>query len=119
MKDKVLFAISGSLAGAVNGLLGAGGGMILVPMLIRVCKLEPRKALPCSIAAILPMSAVSAFRYVKNTGINILSLWPYLLGGLAGGILAGLLFPKVNVVWLRRTLGIFILYAGVRMLIGV
>ena len=117
MKTKILYAISGALAGIVNGLFGAGGGLILVPMLVRACKLEPRKALPCSVAAILPMSAVSAFRYVTRESITFISLWPFLVGGLIGGVAAGLLYPHVKVIWLRRALGAFILYAGIRMLL--
>ena len=40
--------------------------------------------------------------------------WPYLLGGVAGGLLSGLFFKKVPVVWLRRGFGLLILYGGVK-----
>ena len=37
-------ALAGAAAGSVNGLFGAGGGMVLVPMLIRFGRLEDKKA---------------------------------------------------------------------------
>ena len=41
---------------------------------------------------------------------------PYLIGGLAGGILSGLVFKKVSVTLLRRAFGLLILYGGVKAL---
>ena len=35
MSKNIKYAVTGGLAGAVNGLFGAGGGMVLVPLLIR------------------------------------------------------------------------------------
>ena len=32
--------ISGALAGAINGLFGAGGGMVLVPLLTLLTKID-------------------------------------------------------------------------------
>lgn len=115
MKKKWICALSGALTGIVNGLFGAGGGLILVPLLIRAAKLEARRALPTSVLIILPMCAVSAARYLARENIGLQPLLPYLAGGLAGGILAGLTFDRFPVTWLRRILGVFILYAGVKM----
>ena len=42
MKRKSRYAVSGVLAGVVNGLFGGGGGMVLVPLLRRWCGLEER-----------------------------------------------------------------------------
>ena len=39
---------------------------------------------------------------------------PYLLGGVAGGLLSGLFFKKISAVWLRRGFGLLILYGGIR-----
>ena len=115
MKNKFIYILAGALTGIVNGLFGAGGGLILVPFLIRILKMDTGKALPTSVAIILPMSAVSAFRYVIKEQIIFWDLVPYLIGGLTGGIIAGLTFNNFSPVWLRRILGAFIVYAGIKM----
>ena len=46
MKEKWKYALSGAAAGTANGLFGAGGGMILVPLLTRWAKLPDKKPLP-------------------------------------------------------------------------
>ena len=115
MKKHGLCALAGALAGLANGLFGAGGGLLLVPMLIRVIKLDVRRALPTSVAVILPMCAVSAAQYLAREQVDFLDLLPYLAGGLAGGIVAGLTFNRFSAVWLRRILGVFMINAGIKM----
>jgi len=111
---KLKYISAGLLAGCVNGLLGAGGGLILVPMFSGVCGLEQKKALATSVAVILPLCIVSAFFYLKD-GLGV-SLTPYLLGGIAGGFIAGKVFGKIPAGILRRIFGVMILYSAYRML---
>ena len=40
-------------AGAINGLFSAGGGMLLVPMLTLIVKLDEKDVFPTSVAVIL------------------------------------------------------------------
>lgn len=103
---------SGAAAGFANGLFGAGGGMILVPLLTRWCHMEERKVFPTAICVMLPLCIVSLFIYLQHGVLDFHSTWPYLAGGLAGGILGGLLYPKVPTKWLHRLLGLVILYGG-------
>ncbi|MDR0863198.1 MAG: TSUP family transporter, partial [Oscillospiraceae bacterium] len=60
MSQKMKFAVAGALAGAANGLFGAGGGIFLVPLFTRWAKLEDKRAYATSVAVILPLSIVSA-----------------------------------------------------------
>ena len=109
-------AAAGICAGAVNGLFGAGGGMVLVPLLTMWTDLEEDEIFPASISVILPMCLVSL---VLSPGDlpNALSLSvPYLIGGAGGGILAGLLGKRIPTVWLHRLLGCLILWGGIRYL---
>lgn len=117
MKRKSRYAVSGVLAGVVNGLFGGGGGMVLVPLLRRWCGLEGRKAFATCVAVILPLCVVSAAVYVLRRGVDAALAAPYLLGGLAGGFLGGRLFPKVSAGWLRYLFAAFLVYGGVRYLL--
>lgn len=114
MKSKVKQAVTGALAGAANGFFGSGGGLFLVPLFTRWLHMEQKKAFATSVAVILPLSAVSLAVYFWRGGLDFTGTLPYLLGGLAGGLLSGKLFDKVPVTLLRRVLGVLILYGGVR-----
>ena len=60
----------GFIAGIISGLFTAGGGLIIVPALLHVLKLEPRKARATSVFCILPMVLVISFFYGQNNYIN-------------------------------------------------
>ena len=117
MNDKVKAAVSGGAAGIINGFIGSGGGMLLVPLLTSWLKLDSKKAFATSLAVILPLSLVSAAVYFFTDTFDINAALPYLAGGLAGGIAAGKLFKKVSPTVLRRILGAVIIYGGVRCLL--
>ena len=106
----------GAIAGAVNGLLGTGGGMILVPRLGKLGKLEEEQVFPSSVGIILPLCIVS----LAVSGLEAPLPWraalPYLLGAIPGGLLAGILGRQIRVSWLHRALGIVILWGGIRYL---
>ena len=62
------YGICGAAAGAVNGLFGAGGGMVLVPMLIRFAGLEDKKAFSSATAnASIPEHARNACLSMRST----------------------------------------------------
>ncbi len=111
---KLRYAVTGALAGAANGFFGAGGGMFLVPLLVKWTKMENRKAFATSVAVILPLSLASLVIYGLRGGLDINAAWPYLLGGALGGIIAGRIFKKIDMLWLRRAFGLLIIYGGVR-----
>lgn len=108
--------LAGALAGTVNGLFGAGGGMVLIPLLTFCTSLKEEEIFPASISIILPICLVSLWVTSSAGSIPWQQSVPYLLGSAAGGILAGLFGKKIPVKWLHRGLGIFILWGGVRYL---
>lgn len=116
IKKYVSIIIAGAGAGIINGLFGAGGGMVLVPLLSGFTELEEDEVFPASVCIILPICLVSL----------IFSPWPasdvteniliYMLGSAAGGVLAGTLGRKIPTIWLHRSLGVLILWGGIRYL---
>lgn len=108
--------IAGIAAGAVNGLFGAGGGMVLVPLLTWLSQLEDRQVFPASVCIILPICLVSLSIIFQPGTVPWDTALPYLLGSTAGGILAGFLNKRIPTLWLHRLLGALILWGGIRYL---
>ncbi|MDR0889833.1 MAG: TSUP family transporter [Oscillospiraceae bacterium] len=111
-------ALSGGSAGLANGLFGAGGGMLLLPLLQRTTKLEPHETFACSVCIILPLTIVSAVIYYVQGGMDFSKALPYLIGGAIGGVIAGLTLKRISAVWLHRILGAVILWGGLRLLLS-
>lgn len=107
--------LTGLLAGFINGFFGAGGGMIVVPLLIFLLKLPDKLAFSSAISIVFPMTLVSLVIYAREGALDVASALPYLLGGAAGGALAGLLFKKASPRFLHLALGGLILLGGVRL----
>ena len=109
--------LAGLAAGFVNGFFGAGGGMVLVPLLIWLVGLPDKLAFSSAISIILPLCVVSLVIYGRHDMLPLSDALPYLLGGAGGGVLAGLWFQKVPAKRLHLALGALILLGGVRLLI--
>lgn len=114
MKEPLSMALAGGLAGIVNGLFGAGGGMILVPLLTLLTDTEDDSVFPTSVSIILPVCIVSLTITGFTSGIAWEESLRWLAGSAAGGVLAGFFGGKIPVAWLHRILGILILWGGFR-----
>ena len=109
-------ALAGLCAGAVNGLFGAGGGMVLIPLLTLLTDRKDSEIFPASLCIILPLCLVSLFVTALTSPIPWQAAFPYLLGSALGGLAAGIWGAKIPVKWLHRGLGILILWGGIRYL---
>lgn len=115
-REKLFCALAGLCAGAVTGLFGAGGGMVLVPLLSAFTDLDEDGIFPASLSVMLPVCLVSLFFHSGHAPLPWAEAAPYLLGSLGGGILAGKLAGRIPAKWLHRGLGLLILWGGVRYL---
>ena len=111
----ILLYLGGAAAGIVNGLFGAGGGMVLVPMLGKRSGLTEEEQFPASIAIIAPICVVSLL-FSGLQGVTLQQLLPYLFGGAVGGVAAGLWGKHIPTPWLHRILGALIIWGGIRYL---
>ena len=116
MKNHIRPALAGFCAGAVTGLFGAGGGMVLIPLLSLLTDTEECSLFPCSVCIIAPICALSLLLAFQEGTVDLARALPYLPGSAIGGCLAGKWGQKIPVKWLHRVLGILILWGGVRYL---
>ncbi len=112
---KYFFSVlAGFLAGAVTGLFGAGGGMVLVPLLSLLVKLPEEEIFPASVSIIVPVCVVCLV--MTGGALPWQQALPYLVGSCIGGVGTGLIGERIPTVWLHRILGAFILWGGFRYL---
>lgn len=116
-KNRLAPVLAGAAAGIVNGFFGGGGGMILVPFLVRRCSLSYRQAFATSMAIILPLCTLSAVIYFLRGGLEFAIALPYLAGGFIGGWIGGRAFKRLNMIWLRRVFALLIIYGGIKALL--
>ena len=103
------YAAVGVLAGFLSGLFGVGGGILIVPGLLLVAKMEQKNAHGTSLGATLPISAASLLTYWNHGNVNWAVALPLAIGAILGAIYAGIknldalslmlaLFPTVVLV---------------------
>ena len=109
-------AIAGTVAGVVNGLFGAGGGMILIPLLTMLTDLSDDEIFSSSLAIMLPICVISLGVSFFSQSIPIMEALPYLIGSAAGGDASAHWGRRIPTIWLHRLLGILILWGGIRYL---
>ena len=114
---KLHIALFGILIGLVNGLLGGGGGMIVVPVLTKFFGFNQKQAQATALFVILPISIASSIIYITHNSINFASSWPVLVAVVLGGAGGALLLDKLDNKIVRVIFIGLILISGVMMLI--
>ncbi|MBE6787767.1 MAG: sulfite exporter TauE/SafE family protein [Ruminococcaceae bacterium] len=115
IKQNLLVGISGFAIGTVNGILGAGGGMLAVPFLKKL-GFSQKEAHQNAIAVILPITVISAVFYIIKGNVTVNDSLIYIPTGLLGALLGTYLLKKISPKWLKRLFGALMVYAGFRLL---
>ncbi len=113
----VLAVLSGTIAGLIAGLSGLGGGIINVPMFIYVLGLNPHLAVSLSMACILPSALSSIIRHIVDKVIIWNIAIPLSLGAVLGGWIGPRIALSMKRKTLRRTIGIIIALATIRIIL--
>ena len=109
-------AVAGFITGIVNGLFGAGGGMLAVPAMDRL-GMDRKAAHANSVALIFPISLLSAVLYITSGSVQIYDAIPYIPFGIIGAGTGTLLLAKMPTKWLKKFFALFMIWAGVRLMI--
>ena len=117
-KKKILAVTSiGIFSGFINGLLGAGGGMIIVPMLTKFMGIERKLAHANAVFIIFVLCIVSSMLYIHSNIFSYHEVLPYLPLGIFGSILGSYMLPKIDKKVLRVMFGIFSIWAAFRLIV--
>lgn len=106
---------SGFIIGTINILLGAGGGMLTVP-LYKKFGMSQKQAQINAVATILPITIVSAVIYLMNGDVKLSDSYIYLIPGLFGSGLGTFFIKKISNNTLNIIFSVFMIWAGLRLL---
>lgn len=108
----ILFAAT--IAGGITGLLGAGGGSILVLLLLvfRLCSEKEVFFISLSIMIPVSLTVLLHLAFHCSSSLSVSDVVPYLLGGFVGGLTSGKLGSAFNVKWLHLAFGLLIIWGG-------
>ena len=116
-KGSAALACGGIVTGAVNGLFGGGGAMIVVPFLTGVAKKPPLVAHATAILVILPVSLVSAVFYLVNGYFDTELFLAVGLGVAFGGFLGARALNAMSAGEATVLFAAVMFAAGIRMII--
>ena len=118
MNIRLLGGLSiGIIAGFLAGMVGVGGGLIIVPALVYLFKMDQHTAQGTSLAVLLPPTGLLAFiEYYKAGHIHVGMAVMIALGALAGGYFGGAWAQQLSGPVLRKGFAMIMLLASIRML---
>ena len=116
----ILLVAGGVAGGFLNGLLGCGGGIVIVALLSALTKdtdFDSRDVFAVSVAAVLPISAVSTVMYMIRTDASLSVMRPYVLPAVIGGAVGALLLDRLPTVGIKMIFALLIIWAGVSLVL--
>jgi len=116
MTSILLLVLIGLVAGGLGGMIGLGGGIILIPALILIMKLDQQTAQGTSIAVMLPpIGLFAVYNYYKagyvNTKYAMIIAAAFMVGGYFGSLLALKLSPDI----MRKVFSILLVVIAIKM----
>jgi uncharacterized membrane protein YfcA len=115
----ILMLLIGLVAGALSGVVGIGGGIIIVPALVYLAHMDQRRAQGTSLGVLLIPAGIFAFMEYYRAGQVDLKIVALVCGGfLIGGYFGGMLAQHLPEAVLRRIFAGLMIVVGVRMLWG-
>lgn len=110
--------ICGLGAGFINGLLGAGGGVVLVFVLAAALgrEADPRDVYATALAVTLPVTLLSVWRYGAAGSLDVTGFTRLLLPAVVGGAAGGWLLDRIDTRLTKKIFAGLVIFSGLSML---
>ena len=108
----------GFFAGMISGFFSAGGGLILVPYMTQMLKMNEVDSRATTIFCIFFMVFTSGLFYFNQNYIDFGIATKCAIGGILGGYIGSKVLWNAGQKILKISFIIFLFYAGIRMIVG-
>lgn len=108
----ILVGLGSFMAGFLGALTGLGGGVVLVPLLALVFKVDIRYAVGASLVSVIATSSGAAVAYLKD-GFSNIRIGMFLeVATTVGALFGAFLATKVSTSAIGTVFGIVLIYSG-------
>ncbi|CAN5379328.1 sulfite exporter TauE/SafE family protein [soil metagenome] len=97
----VALVVVGLVGGLLSGAFGVGGGIVMVPLLLWLAKMDEREASVTSLSAVFPASIVGSIAYLLHGEVQLVAAAALIVGAVPGALLGSWLVHRLHVKVLR------------------
>lgn len=115
----LVYVAIGLVIGSVSGVMGIGGGVLLVPALIWLCKFKPNEAAGTTLAILIPpIGLPAAWRAYHANHVDIeAAIWIAAAFTLGAYVSRGLV-EYLSEHWFRLAFGLVMMFVAVRFMLA-
>ena len=115
--DVILFIVIGLIAGILSGMFGIGGGVIIVPALMYLCRFSQLKAQGTSLAILLPPVGILAFiNYYKRGQVNVKAGILICIFLVIGSLFGAKIANNIPLSILKKAFGVLMILISLKMI---
>lgn len=113
-----LVLLAGLFIGALSGLVGVGGGVVMVPLMVLGLGLATKRAVSTSLAVIMFTGVVGSIGYIATGFSDLVTLPPLIVGSMLGAVLGVRIRDWLPERALKIGFACFMVVTALRTLVG-
>lgn len=112
-----LYLLLGLGVGAMSGLIGIGGGVLITPVLVYVCGFSQHDAQGTTLALLVPpIGLLGAWTYYQQGYVDLKVAALICIGFALGGLIGAKFAVELPELFLKRAFGVAMLVVAIRMI---
>lgn len=112
-----ILALVGVIGGVLSGAFGVGGGILMVPLLIGLAKMNQRQAAATSLLAIVPTAIAGSATYLIAGQVDVFAALFLGIGGVVGSLYGTRLLKQLPLGVLRWGFIALLVVVAIRMVL--
>ena len=109
----------GLFAGAMSGMVGIGGGIIMVPCMVFFLAMSQHQAQGTSLAVLMfPVAALSVYNYYQKGFVDFKIAGIICAGFVLGSFVSSKMAVSMSPDVIKKVFGVVILLVAVKMILG-
>jgi uncharacterized protein len=112
----IIIVLIGLVTGALGGMLGIGGGLIMIPALVFFVGFSQHQAIGTSLAVMLPPIGIfAAYNYYKAGQVNLVYALILAVAFMAGSYFTSKIALKMPENVIKKIFSVFLVLVAIRM----